>query len=207
MQLALGLGMFHFVFGKAVAAAKTKKQKGFKYSIGPWAWVFLLTPIMVLFAPAIMAMFGEPLNIPPLPQVVEYICYGIAGLSALTVLFYNSPGKNIFMNVGSALWGLYNTASGMLGDTLSYIRLFAIGLTGGILGNVFNMLGTQMTADMPVAARIPVMLFILLFGHGLNIALCIISSLVHPIRLVFVEYFKNSEFEGGGIAYAPFKKL
>jgi V/A-type H+-transporting ATPase subunit I len=68
------------------------------------------------------------------------------------------------------------------------------------------MLGVDMTAGLPVAARIPIMLIILLLGHGLNIALCTISSLVHPLRLVFVEYFKNSEFEGGGIEYRPFKK-
>jgi V/A-type H+-transporting ATPase subunit I len=206
MQLALGLGMFHVVFGKAVAAAKIKKQKGFKYSIAPWAWVFFLTPLLVIVGPVVLAMFGEPLNIPAFPQIVNYVLYGIAGVSCLAILFYNSPGKNIFLNVGSALWSTYNVASGLVGDALSYVRLFAIGLTGGILGSVFNMLGVGMTEGLPVVARIPVMLLILLFGHGLNIALCIISSLVHPMRLVFVEYFKNSEYEGGGIAYLPFKK-
>jgi V/A-type H+-transporting ATPase subunit I len=123
------------------------------------------------------------------------------------VLLYNSPGKNIFINIGSAIWGTYNVASGMLGDTLSYIRLFAIGLTGGILGGVFNQLGVAMTAELPVIVRIPLMLIILLVGHGMNIALCTIASLVHPIRLIFVEYFKNSGYEGGGVAYQPFKKL
>jgi V/A-type H+-transporting ATPase subunit I len=207
MQLALAIGMIHVVFGKAVAAAKIKKQKGLKYSIAPWAWVFLIASLLIVSAQSILAMFGRPLNMPPLPQVVEYICYGIAAVSGLVALCYNSPGKNIFLNIGSALWTTYNTASGLLGDTLSYIRLFAIGLTGGILGGVFNMLGVNMTEGMPVAVRIPFMLLILIVGHGLNIILCTISSLVHPIRLIFVEYFKNSEYEGGGIAYVPFKKV
>ena len=50
------------------------------------------------------------------------------------------------------------------------------------------------------------MLLILLVGHAINIGLCTISSLVHPLRLIFVEYYKNAEFEGGGKAYEPFKK-
>jgi V/A-type H+-transporting ATPase subunit I len=63
-----------------------------------------------------------------------------------------------------------------------------------------------MTAGLPIFARIPIMLLVLVVGHGLNIGLCTISSLVHPVRLVFVEYFKNSEFEGGGKEYVHFKK-
>ena len=49
-------------------------------------------------------------------------------------------------------------------------------------------------------------LLILLVGHAINIGLCTISSLVHPLRLIFVEYYKNAEFEGGGKEYKPFKK-
>lgn len=110
------------------------------------------------------------------------------------------------MNFGSGLWNTYNTVFGLLGDVLSYIRLFAVGLTGSILGGVFNSLAISMTESLPGVARFICMLLILLVGHGLNFGLCMISSLVHPIRLIFVEYYKNSEFEGGGKSYVPFKK-
>ena len=110
------------------------------------------------------------------------------------------------MNFGTGLWNTYNMASGLLGDTLSYIRLFAIGLTGSILGGVFNTLAVTMTDGMNIVARAICMLLILLVGHSINIALCTISSLVHPLRLIFVEYYKNAEFEGGGKAYEPFRK-
>ena len=63
-----------------------------------------------------------------------------------------------------------------------------------------------MTASMSIVPRIIVMLIILLIGHGLNFGLTMISSLVHPIRLTFVEFYKNSEFEGGGNQYTPFKR-
>jgi V/A-type H+-transporting ATPase subunit I len=198
MTLSIVLGLVHIVFSKCVAAYKTKVQKGIKYSFAPWAWVFVIVSLLLVF--------GLPMLEIQLPQTLIYVCYGIAGVSGLVILLYNSPGKNVFLNMGSALWATYNAASGLLSDTLSYIRLFAIGLSGGILGGVFNMLGVDATSGLPVAVRIPLMLFILIVGHGMNIALCAISSVVHPIRLIFVEYFKNSEYEGGGTAYLPFKK-
>ena len=49
------------------------------------------------------------------------------------------------------------------------------------------------------------MLLVLLVGHGINFALCMISSFVHPMRLTFVEFFKNASFDGGGKEYSPFK--
>jgi V/A-type H+-transporting ATPase subunit I len=198
MKISIILGLVHIVFGKCVAAYKTKVQKGIKYSISSFAWVFIIVSLLLVF--------GLPALDIHLPQTAVYTCYGVAFAGALLAFLYNSPGKNIFLNFGSGLWITYNTASGMLGDTLSYIRLYAIGLTGGILGGVFNMLGVDMTASLPIVARIPVMFVILLIGHGLNIGLCTISSLVHPVRLIFVEYYKNSEFEGGGKEYMPFKK-
>jgi V/A-type H+-transporting ATPase subunit I len=198
MKLSIILGLVHIVFGKCVAAYKIKIQRGFKYSIGSWGWVIVIG--------ALLAALGLPILGVPLPQTVIYGCYGLAIVGGLAAFLYNSPGKNTFLNIGSGLWSAYNTASGLLGDTLSYIRLFAIGLTGGILGGVFNKLGVETTEGLPIAVRLPLMLVILVFGHGLNIALCTISSLVHPVRLVFVEYFKNSGYEGGGREYFPFKK-
>ena len=74
------------------------------------------------------------------------------------------------------------------------------------MGGVFNSLAVDMTAGMNVGVRVVCMLLILLAGHAINIGLCTISSLVHPLRLIFVEYYKNAEFEGGGKDYQPFKK-
>ncbi|MDH6304720.1 V/A-type H+-transporting ATPase subunit I [Parabacteroides sp. PF5-5] len=198
MTLSIVIGIFHVILGKAVAAYKTKVQRGLKHSIAPFAWVFVLTFSSI--------GLGLPMLNVHLPQIVIYACLGIAAVGFLVALFYNTPGKNILLNFGSGLWNTYNMASGVLGDVLSYIRLFAIGLTGSILGSVFNSLAVSMTESLPVVAKVIVMLLILLVGHSLNFALCMISSLVHPLRLVFVEYFKNSEYEGGGKEYLPFKK-
>jgi V/A-type H+-transporting ATPase subunit I len=74
-----------------------------------------------------------------------------------------------------------------------------------VLGSVFNSLAIDMTDSLPWTLRWLPMLIILLLGHGINFALCMISSFVHPMRLTFVEFFKNANFEGGGKAYEPFE--
>ncbi len=198
MTFSIIIGLVQIVFGKAVAALKIMSQQGTKYGIAPMAWVFTII--------ALLCVLGLPMLNVQIPEIIKNVCYGIAGLGLLLAFFYNSPGKNIFLNFGTGLWNTYNMASGLLGDTLSYIRLFAIGLTGSILGGVFNSLAFDMTAGMNIFLRIIVMLLILIFGHAINFGLCTISSLVHPLRLIFVEYYKNAEFEGGGKDYRPFKK-
>lgn len=198
MTFSIIIGLVQIIFGKIVAAYKTKIQKGLKYSIAPFAWVFVIL--------ALALALGLPVLNVSIPPLMANICFGIAAVGLLIAYFYNSPGKNPFLNFGTGLWNTYNMASGLLGDTLSYIRLFAIGLTGSILGGVFNTLAITMTDGMNIVLRIVLMAVILLLGHAINFGLCTISSLVHPLRLIFVEYYKNSEFEGGGKPYTPFKQ-
>ena len=62
-----------------------------------------------------------------------------------------------------------------------------------------------MTSSLSWGIRWLPMLLILLVGHGINFALCMISSFVHPMRLTFVEFFKNAEFDGGGKEFEPFR--
>ncbi|MDO5524192.1 MAG: ATPase, partial [Bacteroidia bacterium] len=175
------------------------KQQGFKYSIGRIAWVFVVILAVIVFAfPGLGFNFGD--------NVKKFLMYGIYFFIGVALL-YNSPGKNIFINIGSGLWNFYSLLTGIVGDALSYIRLFAIGLTGGILGGVFNQLALSMSEGISIwVFRALAMLLILLVGHSINFGLCMISSLVHPMRLVFVEFYKNLEFTGGGVGYKPFRK-
>ncbi|MDR1381531.1 MAG: ATPase [Tannerella sp.] len=198
MIISIMIGFFHVMFGKFVAACKIKAQRGMKHSLSAFAWIFLILAFAGILALPMMNVTLSP--------TVRHILYGIAALSALVAFLYNTPGKNVFLNFGSGLWATYNTASGLVGDVLSYIRLYAIGLTGGLLGGVFNTIAIDMTASINPFVRWLPMLLILLVGHALNIGLSMIGSLVHPLRLVYVEYYKNSEFEGGGNDYKPFKK-
>ena len=106
-----------------------------------------------------------------LPEVMPlggtvHLC--ILGVAAAMIFLYNSPGKNIFLNIGLGLWDSYNMATGLLGDVLSYVRLFALGLSGGILAGVFNSLAVGMSPDNVIAGPI-VMVLIFVIGHAINI--------------------------------------
>lgn len=198
MLIAVVIGLIQIIFGMIINAFKVHKQHGFKHALGHFAWVVFIVTMIAYFA------FSSMLT----SAVFLYMIYIFIGLSVLIILFYNSPGKNIFLNMGSALWNTYNMATGLLGDTLSYIRLFALGLTGSILGGVFNMLAFDLTSSIEFApVRWLAVLLILLSGHTINFALCMIGAFVHPMRLTFVEFYKNAGFEGGGKSYKPFKKV
>ena len=198
MVVAVCVGVLQILFGMGFKIVRITIQLGVKYALSDIGWLVLLLDMIVML---LFKLSGADLS-----QTAMYVIYGIACVCGVFILFMNTPGKNPFVNLGSGLWGTYNMVSGLLGDVLSYIRLFALGLAGGILGGVFNSLAFQAGGALPIwIGWLPTVL-ILLLGHGLNLFLCIISALVHPIRLTFVEFFKNAGFEGGGKAYKPFSK-
>ena len=124
----------------------------------------------------------------------------------MRIFLLNDVRRNVFANIGAGLWETYNTASGLLGDVLSYLRLYALGLAGGMLGSTVNMLaGMTLDIHFPVINDL-LFVFIILIGHVLNLALSCLGAFVHPLRLTFVEYFKNSGFEGTGRFYRPLNK-
>ena len=68
------------------------------------------------------------------------------------------------------MWDLYNNLTGLLSDVLSYIRLFAIGLSGGVLALVFNTLASGFVPEgANIVVRLLIMIPILLIGHGINL--------------------------------------
>ncbi|MDR1170706.1 MAG: hypothetical protein LBK97_07735 [Prevotellaceae bacterium] len=198
MILSLMLGFIQIIFAMFVNAAKIVKQKGWRYALSTWAW------IVVIVGGAIMYVLKDRSD----SLAVLYITGAVWCVAELIVLFYNSPGKNPFINFGSGLMDTYNMISGLLGDVLSYMRLFVLGLTGGILGGVFNSLAAIIGGgiDVPVVSQL-VTLVILLFGHSMNFALNFLGAVVHPLRLTFVEYYKNSGFDGGGLPFKLFEKI
>lgn len=205
MVLSVVIGMVQVLLGMILKGCKAIKNYGWPYAVGTFSWVAALLGAIVLY--------GLPACGVELAMWVQYILYGIIGISALGIFLYNNPASykkpalGVLSNIGGGVWETYGMATGLLGDLLSYIRLFALGLTGGVLGGVFNSLALDMTATMPLWARIIVMVLILLFGHGITFALSMISAFVHPMRLTFVEFFKNADFAGGGKEYNPFRKL
>jgi V/A-type H+-transporting ATPase subunit I len=128
----------------------------------------------------------------------------IGAVAAIGIYLLNDIHRNMLVNVGAGLWDTYNMATGLLGDVLSYIRLYALGLAGAMLGGVFNQLAFMVYDGAGPALGWLFCGLILVFGHTLNIAMSCLSAFVHPLRLTFVEYFKNSGYDGKGEEYKPF---
>ena len=197
MVMALCIGVFHICLAMTIKAISYTLRDGFRATVSTWGWLLL---IVGTIATLIVTMtFSLP------AEVTKWTLIAIGSISALGIYIFNTPGRNPLINIGAGLWDTYNMATGILGDTLSYIRLYALGLAGGMLGGAFNNLAGMVLGDNPTWQWLPFVLIIII-GHALNLAMSALGAFVHPLRLSFVEYFKNSGYQGSGKLYQPFKK-
>ncbi len=192
-NLSLVLGAIQIIFGLFLKAANRLKQFGFKYSLPIWGWLIVLLGSMAYI------LLNKAGIIPP----DKTILYGILAVGGFFILFFSDPEVNIFTRLGKGMWDVYSTVTGIFGDLLSYIRLFALGLSSAILGFVINDIAIQILGSSKILGPVFFVIFLLL-GHTLNILISSLGSFVHPMRLTFVEFYKNAGFRGGGKVYKPF---
>ena len=193
MVLALLVGIVHICLAMIVKTYQSTKVKGFANSLGTWGWTLLIVGGVIVGGLALMGVMDS--------AVTKWVIIGIGILSALGIFFLNDLHRNPLKNFGSGLWETYNTATGLLGDVLSYLRLYALGLAGAKLGEAFNAIGLQARGDG--GAGWIWFVLIVVIGHTLNVAMCVLGAFVHPLRLNFLEFFKNSGYEGSGRNYHP----
>ena len=196
MVLALLVGIVHICLALIVKTYQSTKVKGFANSLGTWGWTLLIVGGVIVGGLALMGVIDKALT--------KWIIIVIGCLSALGIFFLNDLHRNPLMNFGSGLWDTYNTATGLLGDVLSYLRLYALGLAGAKLGEAFNAIGLQALGDGGVNWIF--FILIVVVGHTLNVAMCVLGAFVHPLRLNFLEFFKNSGYEGSGRKYKPLQQ-
>ena len=193
MVLALLVGIVHICLAMIVKTYQATKVKGFANSLGTWGWTLLIVGGVIVGGLALMGVMDKALT--------KWIVIVLGSLSALGIFFLNDLKRNPLLNVGSGLWDTYNTATGLLGDVLSYLRLYALGLAGAKLGEAFNAIGLQALGDGGFGWV--AFILIVVIGHVLNVAMCVLGAFVHPLRLNFLEFFKNSGYEGTGRRYKP----
>ena len=198
MVLAILIGVVHLVLAMTVKAIAFTKRNGFRNTVSTWGWLLLIVGGIATAILAALSFIG--------PQATQIILIAIGAISALGIFVFNTPGRNPLINIGAGLWDTYGMTTGLLGDVLSYIRLYALGLAGGMLGAAFNQLGAQVMGENPNVGTIIGFVLIVTFGHVLNLLMACLGAFVHPLRLSFVEYFKNAGYEGSGKQYQPFKK-
>lgn len=177
------IGYAHIMLGillNGYMLIKRKQYLSALFDVGLWLLVLLGLPLLI--AGGIVAKIG--------------IGMAIAGAVGL-VLTQGRHEKNIFKKISSGILSLYGI-TGYAADILSYSRILALGLSTGVIGSVFNKLGSLGGSGIFSAI---IFIVIFLVGHTLNIALCSLGAYVHSSRLQFIEFFSKF-YESGGRAFA-----
>ena len=202
MASAIIIGVVHLCIAMMVKAILYTKKEGLSATLSTWAWNLLLIGGIIV---GVLYMVGS-LSF----ETTRNVIIVIGAVSAVGIYLLNNVARlkssfiqGLIINPLAGLYDTYNMASGLLGDVLSYVRLYALCLAGGALGGAFNTIGDMIAANGSAFIGFAVPVYFI--GHLLNLLLSAISAFVHPLRLNFVEYFKNSGYEGRGTGYEPLK--
>ncbi|MGB7296456.1 MAG: V-type ATP synthase subunit I [Candidatus Aminicenantales bacterium] len=182
--LALALGFIQVWLGTLLNLINGLKQKNYLQSIlvqGGW---LLLVPALIVYA------------------LTKQKITGILALAgAAGVVFFAVPKRNPFARFFGGLYSLYDISK-YLGDILSYTRLFALGLSTGVIAMVVNTLARTALGIPWLGWLLAGVVFI--GGHTFNLAISFLGAFVHSMRLQFVEYFTRF-FQPGGKPFRPFR--
>jgi V/A-type H+-transporting ATPase subunit I len=182
---AVHLSLAHLVAGlKVLNSLKAIAQLGWILVV--WA-MFLVIRTIMLEAPLNAALAG---------------ILGGAGLAM--VVFFSWPSKSILWTI---LYGIAEVPMNLVDvfkDSLSYIRLFAVGLATFYVAQSFNSLAATVGFSSVLSA--PVAILIILIGHGMNIVLALMSVAVHGFRLNMLEFSGHIGMAWAGKEYRPFRR-
>ena len=189
---SLGLGLIHIFLAMGLSAYMSIRDGhplDALFDIGFW-YILILS---------LIGYMGGGM-IPGVPASVPEICKWLAIASAVGIVATGGrDSKSIVGKLVGGLGSLYGI-SGYLSDVLSYSRILALGLAGGVISSVFNTLGSLAGSGI-----VGVIVFIIVFciGHPYNIAINTLGSFVHSCRLQYVEFFGRF-YQGGGESFKPF---
>ena len=194
--ISLGLGVIHLSLSYllAIVQALSFQMQLQKFGVLGvlWGGVLLVSRNIWFSDPA--AFLHQPLF---------YGGVGFLTLGLLLTLFFATDHKNWGIRIGLGLWSVYGM-TGLIGDLLSYARLFGLGIATSAIASVMNQLGGMVFHAAGTIAGPVLAVIVIIIGHVFNLVLNILGGTVHSARLHFVEAFK-SFFQGGGIEYKPFK--
>ena len=200
LALCAAMGIIQMFYAVFIAAYSCIKH-------GDWAgaivdnlsWVFIITGLLLMAAPSL----GLPAA---LGTAGKWMAIGFA---AVVLLFAGRSKKNVAGRLMSGAGKLYDVTS-WLGDVLSYARIFALGLSTGVIGLVLNTLCWDMLFAsfkgnpvlMVVGFIIVTVLSVAL--HAFMMAISTLGCFVHSARLQYVEFF-GKFYEAGGKAFKPLR--
>lgn len=189
---AIIFGLVQIVFARMLNAIYSIIKKGWQYGMHNIGWSIAIIWAAWYYATTMSA------NI-TMPSFMNWAALGGVAL----ILFFTSNSGNIFTRLFKGTAAFYDVTS-IFGDMLSYIRLFGLGTAGAILGMVVNSVAISLTGVPYIGWFFAILM--LIFGHILVLLLSSLGAFVHPMRLTFVEFYKNADFDGGGRAFRPLGK-
>ena len=126
----------------------------------------------------------------------------LLGLGGVLVLVFSYPSRNPLKRLGLGFVANLLPVINAFSDTMSYIRLMAVGLASYYIAFAFNGLAAQVASSATWFVAWP----ILVFGHGMNIALGLVAIFAHGVRLNMLEFSNNAGVQWSGYPYTPFAK-
>lgn len=191
LGISLLLGVIHLMFGLLISAYDKIRNGEIIDAIGEKiSWFFLIVGL---------CLYGVGLGGMLPPHFVQ-IGGAMAIIGAVIIFIYAGKGEpNYAKKVINGFLALYGSTS-YLGDILSYSRLLALGFGSAVIGMVINLLG-GLAADIPYVGWL-VAITVVIGGHIFSIAINILGSFVHPLRLQYVEFF-GKFYTGGGEPFTP----
>ncbi len=197
MPLAYGMGFFQLLFGVILSGViKLKNNKVFEAITTS----FLLA-VLILLTAGLVA--GSTMGASE--SIVAIMKWSALALLLIVIWGLGTGNKNPIVRILIGILGLVDEAMSWLSNVLSYSRLFALGLATGIIATVFNSVALTIGGMLPSYLSIFVIVFIILFGHLINIGLNLLGAFIHSGRLQFVEFF-GKFLECGGRRFEPLRR-
>ena len=192
---SLILGWLHLNTGMVVSFVEKWKHGNKADAIWEEGSLWVLLIGAVIFA-------LKKLNV--LPGIPDVVAMGALIIGVVMLLFGAGRNAKGFGKVTAAFGCIYNTATGWFGDILSYSRIMALMLAGGVVGQVFNTVAIMPAKNGGINA-VTVIAFVVIFllGHAMNFGLNLLGCYVHDLRLQCLEFFGKFYQDGG----KPFKPL
>ena len=195
MLLCFTIGVSHLMIARIWSGVCKAPDSTCVADFG-WAGILLF---MYLVTNSIVGIF------PGIPQWG----FWVFGVSAVAVFGFSVKPSELKTR-GAELGMLPLNIMSALGDIISYVRLFAVGLASVKVAENFNSMATSLVAGADAfwakALMAVAMVAILVVGHGLNLAMAALSILVHAVRLNTLEFSNHKGITWSGQAFCPFRK-
>ena len=196
MQLSIGAGVLHLVAANLISGWHHRNRLTSLSSVG---WAMVISGVFILWLQYLRdeesVHFFAPSSL-----------FATTGM-ALVLLFSSERKiqtlKDVALRLSDSILALYQVTRAF-GDVLSYMRLFALGLSSASLAVTFNNLAVSASESVSAGGFLLFALIVLL-GHVLNFILAIMSGVIHGLRLNMLEFY-NWGVEGDGYPFEAFRR-